>query len=71
MWVEGVGKVKNNIHGLTLANKVKAGEFEREEDKVPFGHAYFEGPLENANGDVWDAVECMLWAEAKLQQLET
>lgn len=52
MWVEGVGKVKNNIHGLTLANKVKAGEFEREEDKVPFGHAYFEGPLENANGDV-------------------
>lgn len=33
-----------------------------------FGHADFEVPLESANADVSDSIECMLWAEAKLQQ---
>lgn len=37
----------------------------RKYEKPHVGHANFEVPLGEMNRNVRDAIECMLWAEAK------
>lgn len=50
------------MHGLSFGNKVKTGELEREVDKLHFGQAEFEIPLEKAKGNVCNSIEC-IWRQ--------